>query len=332
MLLSFLGAVGTAFAQVAEPPPDAPEETGPVPDPWLERMHNGTYNLVWRSAMRIDRMFGSKYDEHAYQSVSGSLAPALLWDEFDGFDPRLRFNVNLPLPRLNERFNAFIGRVDPEEYVTERAQQSGAFRRQYGPRTDDETVLGISYYTPRKKDGLRYDAGTGIRLHGSVDPFVKGAAIYEMGSVEKVLFGIRETGFWQNSEGFGLTTRFDLQRYFDDAWLVRWTTSGTVSQESEGVKGYSSVMVLKGLSDRRALALAVGFDGETDAEVPMRDYGVKFAYRQRLSRDWLVMELRSSLTWPREELTQPRAPSWGIGIGFEMLFGTEEFLARPVTF
>ena len=33
--------------------------------------------MVWRSAMRIDRMFGSKYDERAYQQITGSVAPAL---------------------------------------------------------------------------------------------------------------------------------------------------------------------------------------------------------------------------------------------------------------
>jgi hypothetical protein len=44
------------------------------------------------------------------------------------------------------------------------------------------------------------------------------------------------------------------------------------------------------------------------------------------------MELRSSFTYPKEFRWQPRKPSWGVGIGFEMFFGTDEFLARPVTF
>ena len=38
------------------------------------------------------------------------------------------------------------------------------------------------------------------------------------------------------------------------------------------------------------------------------------------------------LTWPKELREQSREPSWGVGIGFEMFFGTDEFLARPVTF
>jgi hypothetical protein len=91
-------------------------------------------------------------------------------------------------------------------------------------------------------------------------------------------------------------------------------------------------MALHGLSENRAIAMAVGFNGEMDADVPLQDYGVKFAYRQRVSRDWLVVELRTSLTWPREELWQEREASWGVGLGFEMAFGNEEFLARPVTF
>lgn len=341
MLPALLGAAG--FCQAQTPPgPASPVDSnsvpvaddGPpvsIPPPWIDRVHRGAYGMVWRSAMRIDRLFGSRYDERAYQQLTGSMAPALLWDEFGGFDPRFRFNVNLPLPRLNERFNAFVGRVDPEEYVTERSQQSGAFRRQYGPRSEDATVLGIAYMEPRK-EGLRFDAGTGVRLRHTLDPFIKGALVYERGSMDSLLFGVRETAFWQNSEGLGATTRFDLQRYFPESWLLRWTSSGTFSQDSKGVKGYSSLMALHGLSERRAVAVAVGFDGESDADVPLRDYGIKAAYRQRISRDWLVMEIRTSLTWPRDELTQSREPSWGVGLGFEMFFGTDEFLARPVTF
>lgn len=348
LLLALIGAGGLARAQQqgAQDPAPAPPDSAvppsasaspaavtgpPVPAPWLDRLHRGTYDIVWKSAMRIDRLFGSRYDERAYQQITGSVAPALLWDEFDGYDTRFRFNVNLPLPRMNERFNAFVGRVDPEEYISERSQQSGAFRRQYGPRSSDETLLGISYIEPRK-EGIRFDAGTGIRLRSSPDPYVKGGLVYEKGSMDGVLFGWRETAFWQPSEGAGVTTRFDLDRYMKHSWLVRWTNSGTFSEKSKGLKGYSSLMALHGLSDRRAIALAVGLDGETDADVPLRDYGMKVAYRQQISRDWLVMEIRTSLSWPREELTQSREPSWGVGIGFEMLFGTDDFLARPVTF
>ncbi|MEP7242644.1 MAG: hypothetical protein ABI885_03055 [Gammaproteobacteria bacterium] len=309
------------------PPTKAGLETD---DEWLDRFQNGVHDVASNSAMRLDRLFGSDHDAADYQGASGSLAPSLLWDEFDGFQPKLRFRVTLPLPQINERFNAFIGKVDRDEYVSERAQESGAIPRQYGPANDEQTLAGIVYRTPSKQ-GSRFDAGAGVRVRFPLDPYIKGAYVYERGKSESGLLSLRETVFWQNSQHAGFTTRVDLERLVA-GWLVRWTTSGTISEESDGVFGYSSVMALMGLPNRRAVAVEVGFDGEADAPVPLHEYGVKVGYRQSVIRDWLVLEVRSSLTYPKEEPEQHRAPSWGVGVGFEMFFGANEFLARPVTF
>lgn len=299
-------------------------------DPWLDRMHQSTFDAVWRSAMHVDQWFGSTADETTYMRTSGSIAPALLYDEFDGFQPRLRFEVDVPLPRLNERFHAFIGRVNRDEYVTERRPDSGAFARQYGPVDDDETLLGIRYRQP--KQGGRFEADAGLRIRTPLDPFVKGSWRFARGSSESTLFSLRETAFWQNSEKFGVTSRIDIERIFDDTWLLRWTGSGTISQRTEGVRGYAAFNVMRGLPNRRAICAELFTEGELDADVPLGNYGVKLAYRRSIARDWLVLETRLSLTFPKDEPWQRREASWGIGVGLEMFFGTDDFLARPVTF
>jgi hypothetical protein len=322
----------------AKSPEELPGTTTQFPDNsefpnnvWLDRTQQSVEGMVSRSAHRLDRMFGAEEDESVYDAAVGSIAPALLWDEFRGFQPKIRFHVDLPLPQLNERFNAFIGRVNRDEYVSESAQESGAFERQFGPASDEQTLAGVTYRTPRKQ-GSRFDAGAGVRLRFPLDPYIKGAYVYELGKSETGLLSLRQTVFWQNSEHAGFTTRIDLEKVFREKWLARWTTSGTISQKSDGVFGYSAVRVLRGFGNRRAMALEFGFNGETNTEVPMHEYGFKAAYRQSVVRDWLVMELRSSLTYPKEEAGVPRKPSWGVGLGFEMFFGTDEFLARPVTF
>jgi hypothetical protein len=301
-----------------------------VKDPWIDRMHNDVFNAVWRSAMHVDQWFGSASDQNTYMQTTGSLAPALLYDQFDGFQPKLRFQVDVPLPRLNEKFHAFIGRVNRDEYVTERSPGSGAFARQYGPVQDDETLLGLRYREP--KQGAHFEADAGVRLRFPVDPFVKGSWNFDHGSSETGLFSLREIAFWQNTEKFGVTSRVDLERVFDEKWLVRWTASGTFSQRTQGVRGYTSLTATLGLPDRRALCAELFTQGESRAEVPVGNYGAKLAYRKSVTRDWLVLETRVSLTWPREHWWQPRDASWGVGVGLEMFFGTDEFLARPVTF
>jgi hypothetical protein len=326
-------ALTTATIAVAqtEVPTAAPTE-GPLREPMLDRMRNRVDDTVWRSAMMIDHLFGSRYDASVYQKgVSGSIAPIFLWDEFNQFRPRLRFNVELPLPQLDQRFNAFVGRVNRDELVTDRGERSSTFRRQFGPDRDEQTIFGISYRT-QPRQGWRSDAGAGVRLQFPLDPYVKGGYIYQHGAVEDMLFSFRQTGFYQQTEGVGTTSRIDLERLLPGPWLVRWTNSGTLSEESKGLRGYSSVMALRGFPGRKAFAVALGFNGEMDAEVPLQDYGIKAAWRKGIARDWLVLELRASLDYPREKLEQSREPSWGVGIGFEMSFGTDEFLARPITF
>jgi len=128
---------------------------------------------------------------------------------------------------MNERYHAFIGRVNRDEYVTERDLSSGAFPNQIGRVEDDETLFGIAYRSP--KEGPHFDADAGVRLRFPVDPFVKGAFVLQKGEASRVLFGLRETAFWQNSEGAGFTTRFDVERVIDLQWMVRGTLSAVLA-------------------------------------------------------------------------------------------------------
>jgi hypothetical protein len=156
--------------------------------------------------------------------------------------------------------------------------------------------------------------------------------VYALGASERGMMTLRETPFWQHSQGFGVTSRTDLERIFQLRWLVRLTGSVTFSEKSEGLQWWSAVDLLRGFPNRRAIAFEIESDGQTDAQVPLHTYGGKFAYRQSVIRKWLILELRTSISWPKDLPTQHRTMSPGVGVGFEMLFGTDEFLARPVTF
>lgn len=282
--------------------------------------------------MRVDRWFGADVSEDAYaQNTRGSITPIVLWDEFNGFDQRFRFRVRMPLPHLDERYNAFIGTFNRDEFVTEREQQSGAIPRQgsRGTIADEETLLGIQYRD--RREGGRFEADAGIRIRSPIDPFVKGGYRFEHSTENHLLLTFREIGFWQNSEGFGFTSRVDVERALDIDSLIRWTASGTISQESEGVRGYTALTWYHALPKDRGVAAQIFANGEFDADVPLEEYGLRAAFRQRIFRDWLVLELRPSVTWPRERRDEPRKASWGFGIGFEMFFGENGFQARPAT-
>jgi hypothetical protein len=64
----------------------------------------------------------------------------------------------------------------------------------------------------------------------------------------------------------------------------------------------------------------VGISGETGHEVDLKDYGLRVIYRRHVFRHWLFLELRSSVTWPRESLSEARETNWGAGVALEMQF------------
>jgi hypothetical protein len=290
---------------------------------WLDRMEANLRLGGCRSAAWIDGLFGERSDPADYRDVTGNIAPSVLWSEYDGFKSRVRFRIDLPLPQIDGKLRAFVGRVDRDEFVTERAEPSGALPRQFGATGDEQTLLGLGYGGRGGRTG--FDASAGIRVSSPVDPYVKASYRFLWPLGTGAVLRLKPTAFWQQSEQFGGTVRLDYDRDLAPHWYGRLTLSETYSGRSQGLRGYANATLFHRLSDHQAMAFQVGADGETEADVKLREYGVRTTYRQNFWREWLVLELRASLTWPRELRDEPRKPSWGAGLGFEMVFGPGTF-------
>jgi len=302
----------------AEPPGLCEDKPGGLA--WLDRMQAGLYRSMCLSAARFDGFFGNARFNDEYQATYGSVVVGALWDERDRWDPSLRFQVRLHLPQLSERFNAFIGKVDPNEHVTELRDDFDTLPRQFGRQEDDAVLFGLGYSQPGRGGGY-FDADVGAELGLPMDPYVKGRYRIALPFLERNVLRLRETIFWQHSEGAGATTRFDLERLLAERFLVRWTGSGTLTQNTEGLRWFSSVTLYQNLGDGRAFAYQVGISGESNRDVPIEDYGLRLIYRRRILREWLFLELRSSITWPRETLLERRERNLGAGAGLQLLFG-----------
>ncbi len=300
---------------------------------WLDEVRQLVYDTVWESAMHVDRWFGSEEPDVAYEQASGSVAPGLLWDKYDGLHTLTRFLGDVPLPQLSDSLHAFVGRLNPEEFVAESQAASGALPNPYAPYPQDETLLGLQYYQPLHP-GVQWDTGAGLPVTLSrFDPYFKGGYLYEIGQPSQGVLLWRQDAFYQSSQGgFGVTNRVDLQRLVSQGLLLSWTASTTYAQRSYGWNSYSTFDAYFSYAERRAVVAELEVDGATQAQVPLQDYGVKVAYRRSILRDWLILEVRASLDWPRVFAWQHREASPGIGIGFEMEFGSDVFLARPITF
>ena len=135
-------------------------------------MQAGLYRTMCLSTARFDGFFGNARFDDEYQATHGSLSVGALWDERDHWDPSVRFRAHVRLPQLSERFNAFAGRVDPDEYVTECGTISTHCPGSLPGKTDDAVLLGLGYRQPGRRGG-NFDASVGAKLDWPRSPTSK---------------------------------------------------------------------------------------------------------------------------------------------------------------
>ncbi|MFL6577867.1 MAG: hypothetical protein ACJ8MR_14695 [Povalibacter sp.] len=288
----------------------------------LERVRRRLSIAACASSGWLDSLFGDQLRYEEYHETYGSVSVGTLWSDYEGLDPRLRFRIHLKLPQWDERISAFAGRVGEENYISDVEDDFDALpTRQFGNLEDESVLLGLGYSNP-KRTGNDFDASIGVRLDFPVDPYVRTRYEIVRNFAEQYVFSARETLFWQNSEGLGTTTRLTLDRAMSERFLLRWSNLGTFTQETDGLEWYSQLTLFQSVGERVGLAWQAQVEGATDNEVPLTQMAVRLIMRRQFRNpDWLFLELRGGVGWPREKLEEARKVSPEFGVAFEMQFG-----------
>jgi len=313
--------------------PAASEDSGPAPEPeagtpvaptgdspptehWLERARDRFGDSIDGSARWFDGFFGeTRYD----QSVTSTFGKASLhvgYKEYDGVRVRSRLRARIPLPNLDRRVNAIIGRGDPDEII----EDNNGYQNIIPTDDDDQWLAGLGYVPPWSKSG-RISLSAGVHVDWPLDPYVQARYRIVHDFSENSLIRIKETVFWRDSEGLGSTTNIDLERRMGEDRLLRWSNMLKVSDETEDLKYDSRVILYQKLGDARAVSLTVGIRGETGAEEPVREYGGYITYRKLVYKEWLFGDLILGASGLKEEGWTERELAFYAGVGVEFFFG-----------
>lgn len=330
-----------------EPDEDDPLADGPPPDKEgagpmeicaqptaedlnvLQRVRRSLTVTACASSAWLDGLFGDQIHYDDYHATYGTVTVGGLWSDYDGFDPRLRFRARLQLPQWDERISAFAGRVGEDDYISDTEDDFDALpTRQFGTLEDESVLLGLGYSSP-ERTGNDFDAGVGVRVDLPMDPYARARYEVVRAFAERYVFTARETVFWQNTEGFGTTTRINLDRVISDRFLMRWSNLGKYTEETDGLQWYSQLTLFQSVGQRTGLAWQAQVEGATDNEVPLTRHALRLIMRRQLTPEWLILELRGGVAWPRRKLTEEREATPEIGIAVEMQFGQRRDRIRP---
>ncbi|HEX4952050.1 MAG TPA: hypothetical protein VF017_01465 [Thermoanaerobaculia bacterium] len=335
-------------APAAEPAPDEPTapSAAQAPEPKAEpspvrlrdlcRTGSATEEALLDSARRqleetfcsatlwFDGLLGGEPDVTSARRVSGRVEVSGLYTEFEGFDPKIRLHLRYDLPNLERQVNLFLGRDDEDEVIQDRREGFAIRSSVFGLETEEKWLAGLGYRPPGRR-ASRFDFRVGARVKSAPEVFAQARWRRNWFRGENTVWRLRETVFWENREGFGSTTSFDMDHVVRRNLVLRWGNVGTFSESTEGLALRSVLVLYHDLGRSNAMAGELFIRGSTDAEVPLREYGARAIFRRPVGKPYLYGSVIAGYSWPQRERDEPREGSALLGIGLELLFGKEPF-------
>jgi len=287
----------------------------------IDSLQLGLNTGICQAARWVDSLFGDSHKFHE-EDISGRVALGIEYSRYDGFDYSGRFHIRAPLNNLNSKFNIFFGRVDEDNYLRDtQPDLPGSFGDGIFGQ-DDSWLLGLGYRTKGNRNS-RLSISAGVKL--LFDPYVKARYRFNRTFNEKQFMRFRQTVFWRSERGFGTTSRLNLFHKAGPDNLLRWDNTLTVAEDIEGVKWFTGGTLYHRIHKSHALSTQLFIQGETGAEIAIRDYGLRMVVRRPIGRDWLFIEAGPSITWPRRFLSEKRQMSLGFSLLVEMQFGDYKY-------
>lgn len=289
---------------------------------WQEDVRDFVRGATCHTFRWVDGWFGHEID-YPENEVNGLLRVGAEYEQYYGFDEKLKFRVRAPMPNVSRRFDVLLGRGEDDEFISDTETQNDTF---YNPglvnRAVDNDASWLLGLGGRRQDGdSGWDWSVGMRLRSPPVPYVKLQWYHYHAFSPNTDLRFRQTFFWRSDDGWGATSRGDLAWEMTPVDVLRWEGVATVNEVLHGTEWWAGQTWYHIAGDRGAWSLLAFARGETDWEVPLKEYGFNLVWRQPFTRDWMYLSLGPSLTWPKEFAHEKREASWGFGLWVEMEFG-----------
>jgi hypothetical protein len=289
---------------------------------WVDGMRRGTHSRLCRSALWIDGLFG---EEHEFndKDFRGKVSLGFRHDEKDGFDPRLRVRIKTKLPNVSNKFNAFIGRVEEDSYISNTESNKdrvNAVGLRSNDNDDAEWLVGLGYRNPNTRAN-GFDLSVGAKLSSGLSPYAKVAHRYMFETSAETYWRTTQTVFWRRDDGFGVSSNLDYTHLLGDRDIVEWDGRIKYTEDDEQWEWITGSTWHHSFSNTKGLSSRIYVRGEEKNPVSIPEYGLTFTYVRPFLRPWLFVETGVDFRWEKDFEYQRYESVVRFGLQFEMLLG-----------
>ena len=251
-------------------------------------------NKLLEAAEWLDSFFDDSRSTSEENKTRGTVKLSTGYSRNDDLEFKPRFSLRLKLPRLSRRALLIIQGSDDEDFDIESNPVSNPSTSHEDSKYNDITV------------GLRQFLVEAERYNLSVDGGVSWDYLYA-----GVRFrNLQRFGDWQGrftnrlryytDDGWENLAAYDLETYWDEKWLFRATSSLALREDGIGIPHSQYFRFYQVLNDHQVISYESGIFLNTEPSYQMADLQFFVRHRQRFYRDWLVLEIVPSVTFPKD--------------------------------
>lgn len=264
----------------------------------LDRPHAAMSSLVEGFLQRADALFSGP---GSYDAPTGSYVvlggKATLRRERDGgseLSPITRAKIRLP--GTERRLELLIERGIAGTTSSDAERDAQAAAGQVAP--DNNAYLALRALAADTLK-LQLTADVGVRVRSSPYLFVRLHA-YRLFSAGAWQIPVAETLLWKHDEGFSAATQLGFARDLAPAVALGFASNATWRENLGGFNLSQTASLAWRIDERSLAALQLGAYGTSVPELHDTAYSVAVSYRRKMYKDWLVLELRPEVVYPRD--------------------------------
>lgn len=274
-----------------------------------DRVHDAVSRRLVGFSRWVDSFFGNRRVDDEFFGTRMRVTTAVEVLEGEGGRLRLRVDAKLALPRLQERIQLLLATFKADE-GEEPGLPSDLVSEQ------DVRLAGLRFLI-REKNRFRVHTDVGLRFRPEPDPEVRLRGRYLV-LQDPFVIRVTQSVFWFREDGWGETSRVDLEKMIGERSFVRVTVAGTCSETSRGLEWSPGLSFWQALSVRRAVGIEWLAEGHTHPAWVLDRHRATFKYRQRVWRNWLYAQVASFAEFSRDR-DYELAP--GLALQIETVFG-----------
>jgi hypothetical protein len=302
LLVGILLVCAPSLAAEFDPEPGTQDDDLPLLNDEQERqvdeIHQKTSQLLVSAAGWLDSFFDDDRHNLEENKTRAKLRLSFGYSRFDDFDFSPRVSLRLKLPKLSKKTLLIVGVSDDDDFDV------GDNPIADDPRNEDNEKSDLSaalrYFL---KDGKNYNLSTTAGISWSyMYAGLRYRYSHDFGPWEG---RATDTVKYYTDDGFENKLALDMERHFSRRWFFRTTGSVDWYEEEDGLPHALIFRLYHVLNRHQALQYEVGNYFDTAPNYRMTDLQFRVRYRQRLYRDWLIVEVAPDISFPDDRNRQP---------------------------